>query len=299
MPVVGYLQITSPEVGASSLAAFRKGLGETGYVENRNVAIDVRWAGNQFDMLPALAADLVRRQVAVIFANSPPAVLAAKAATATIPMVFTMGEDPVKEAVVASLNRPGGNVTGFTDFGNQLAGKRLELLREIVPKTAVFALLVNPTNPNAEPDSKDAQAAADTLGLELRVLPAVTERDIETAFDAMVQLRVGALFVNVDPFFSDRRAQIVALAARHAIPAIFERRNFPAAGGLMSYGTDSLEGNRQAGIYVGRILKGEKPDNLPVQQATKFIFSINLKTAKTLGLDIPPGVLAIADEVIE
>jgi putative tryptophan/tyrosine transport system substrate-binding protein len=299
LPVVGYLQITSPEAGGFLLAAFRKGLGEIGYVEGRNVGFELRWADNQFDRLPALAADLVRHQVAVIFANGPTAVLAAKAASATIPIVFTMGEDPVKEAVVASLNRPGGNVTGFTDFGNQLAGKRLGPLREILPQAAVFALLVNPANPNAESDSKDARAAADALGLELRVLTASTERELETAFAVMVQLQVDALVVNVDPFFGAQREQLAALAARHAVPALSDRRNFPAEGGLISYGTDRSETNRQAGIYVGRILKGEKPSDLPVQQSTKIELIINLSTARSLGLTIPETLLATADEVIQ
>jgi putative ABC transport system substrate-binding protein len=299
MPVVGYLGPGWPEPSASDVAAFRRGLSESSYVEGRNVAIEYRWAEGQNDRLPALAADLVRRQVAVIHARGPAAVRAARAASASIPIVFGMGEDPVKEGVVASLNRPGGNVTGFTDFANQLAGKRQGLLREIVPKAAVFALLVNPTNPNAVPDTKDVQAAANAIGRELRVLAASTDRDLETAFAAMVQQRVGGLIVNIDQFFTSRLEQLVALAARHAIPTIYDRRDFPAAGGLMSYGTDRSESIRQSGIYVGRILKGEKPGDLPVQQATKFEFVINLKTAKALGLEIPPGVLAIVDEVIE
>jgi len=300
LPVVGYLNLLGSEgLGAVTAAAFRKGLSETGYIVGRNVAIEYRWVAGQYDRYPALAADLVRRGVAVIFANGPPGVRAAQAATATIPIVFTMGEDPVKEGIVASLNRPGGNVTGFSDFDNQLAGKRLSLLRHAVPKAAVFGLLVNPTNPNAESDIKDAQAAADALAWELRVLTASTERELEAAFVAMVREKVGALLVVVDIFFIDHRDQIIGLAARHAIPAIYERREYATDGGLMSYGVDRVEPYRQAGIYVGRILKGEKPSDLPVQQSTRFEFVINLKTAKALGFEIPPGVLAIADAVIE
>jgi putative ABC transport system substrate-binding protein len=301
IPVVGYLSLLAPEsaTGVTHTAAFRTGLSETGYVEGRNVTIEYRWAESQYDRYPTLVADLIRRRVAVIFANGPVGVRAAKAATATIPIVFTMGEDPIKEGVVESLSRPGGNFTGFSDFSNQLATKRLGLLRDTVPKAAVFAVLVNPTHPNAEPEAKDAQAAAETLGRELRVLTARTEPDLERAFAAMVLQGVGALFVTTDPFLSNQHEQLVALAARHAIPTIYERREFPVAGGLMSYGADRLEPNRQAGIYVGRILKGEKPGDLPVQQAAKFEFVINLKTARALGLEFPPGILAIADEVIE
>jgi putative ABC transport system substrate-binding protein len=299
MPAIGYLGLSSPEAQASTVAGFRRGLIEAGYVEGRNVAIEFRWAESQFDRFPTLAADLVRRRVDVIFANSPAAVRAAKAASTTISIVFLMGEDPVKEGLVPSLNRPGTSVTGVSDFANQLAGKRLSLLRDTVPKAAVYALLVRPSNPNAESDTKDATAAARVLGLDLRALTADNEREIDTAFATMAQLLVGALFVNIDPFFVDRREQLVALAARHAVPAIYAQRDFPMAGGLMSYGVDRFESSRQAGIYVGRVLKGEKPADLPVQQSTKLEFIINLKTAKALGLEISPGVLAFADEVIE
>jgi putative tryptophan/tyrosine transport system substrate-binding protein len=295
MPVVGYLTIGAPGLPD----AFRKGLTELGYVVGRNVAIESRGAEGQYDRLPEMAADLVRRRVAAMFAGGPPAIRAAKAATATIPIVFSMGEDPVAEGIVANLNRPGGNVTGNTGFANQLVAKRLGLLHDTVSKGAVLGLLVNPTNPNAAPDSKDAQAAAAVLGRELRVLTAGTDRDFETAFAAMVQQRIGALLVGTDPFFWARSDQIVALAAHNAIPAIYDRRLFATAGGLMSYGTDPSEEQHQAGIYIGRILKGEKPGDLPVVQPTKFELVINLKTAKTLGLVIPPNLLAIADEVIE
>jgi putative ABC transport system substrate-binding protein len=298
LPVVGLLHIGSPGACTLPMAAFHRGLSETGYVEGRNVAIEYRWAEGQFNRLPTLAADLVRRQVAVIFASGPPAVVAAKAQTATIPIVFFVGEDPIKEGLVESLNRPGGNVTGFTNFQNQLFGKQLGLLSEIVPKATVFGLLVNPNNPNAEPDTKDAQVAADTLGRELRVLTARTEGELETAFATMVQQRIGGLLVGVDGF-GVRAEQLVALAARHAVPAIYHRREYPEAGGLMSYGATPVDSWRQCGVYVGRILKGEKAANLPVLQSTKFEFVLNLKAAKALGLTFPPGLLAIADEVIE
>jgi len=300
LPVVGFLGLGSAGGFAPQVAGLRQGLKETGYIDGLNVAIEYRWPDGQFDRLPALAADLVRRRVAVIFAHGPPAVLAARAETKTIPIVFSIGEDPVKEGLVASLNRPEGNVTGFSNFQNLLGAKKLALLRDTVPKAEVLALLVNPTNPNADPDTKDVQAAAaDSLWRELRVFRASTEQDLEPAFAAMVQLRIGALLINVDPFFIARREQIVALAARYAVPGIYDRREFPVAGGLMSYGASEVEAFRQCGIYVGRILKGAKPADLPVQQAAKFEFVINLNTAKGLSLDIPPGVLAIVDAVIE
>jgi putative tryptophan/tyrosine transport system substrate-binding protein len=270
-------------------------LSETGFVESQNVAIEYRYAAGQYDRLPTLAEDLVRRKPTTLMAGGPPSVRALKAHTATIPIVFHMGEDPIKEGFVASLNRPGGNVTGISGFTNLLFLKRLQLLHEIVPGSAPLALLVNPNNPNAEPDSQDARAGAVALGRELLVLTASTERGIEETFVTLLQRHVGGLIVGVDGVFNDRRDQISALA----IPAIYERREYPEAGGLMSYGTDDRENYRQCGIYVGRILKGEKRADLPVSQATKFEFVINLRIAKVLGLAIPPGVLAIADEVIE
>jgi putative ABC transport system substrate-binding protein len=299
MPVIGVLHMAYPHSSAPMVAAFRQGLGETGFVEGRNVSIEYRWAEGQLERIPTLAADLVQRQVAVIFTGGPPPVRALKTLTTTIPVVFIMGEDPVKEGLVASLNRPGGNVTGYSHFTNLLFGKRLRLLHECVPKDAAFGFLVNPENPNAEPDTKDAQIAADALGRQLHVFKAKTERDFDPAFEHMGRLRVGGLCVNTDGLFIDRREQIIALAERRSIPAIYDQREFPVEGGLMSYGASQVDSWRQGGIYVGRILKGEKPGDLPVQQSTKFDFVINLKTAKALGIDIPPGILAIVDEVIE
>jgi putative tryptophan/tyrosine transport system substrate-binding protein len=299
MPVIGVLIMGYPRSYAPMLTGFHQGLGETGFVEGRNVSIEYRWAEGQFERIPMLAADLVQSRVAVIFTGGPPPVRALKTVTTTIPVVFSMGEDPVKEGLVANLNRPGGNITGYSYFANLLFGKKLGLLHECVPKDAAFGLLVNPENPNAEPDTKDAQIAADALGRHLHVFEAKTERDFDPAFEDMARLRVGGLCVNIDLLFIDRREQIIALAERRSIPAIYDRRDFSVEGGLMSYGASQADSWRLAGIYVGRILKGEKPADLPVQQSTKFDFVINLKTAKVLGLTIPPGVLAIADEVIE
>jgi putative ABC transport system substrate-binding protein len=299
MPMVGVLTISSASAAVTRVAAFKEGLSETGYVDGRNVRIEYRFTAGQIDQLPALAADLVRLQASVILAGGPPSVLALKAQTSTIPIVFTVGEDPVEEGLVVSLNRPEANITGLSTFANELFPKRLQLLNEIVPRSAPFSLLVNPNNPNAQPDTKAAEAAAIALGRELMVLPASTEAAVEAAFVAMVERRVGGLIVGVDGFFVDVREMVFALAARYAIPAIFDRRDFPAAGGLMSYSTSDREAYRQSGIYVGRILKGAKPADLPVMRATKFEFVINLKTAKELSLAFPPGLLAIADEVIE
>jgi putative tryptophan/tyrosine transport system substrate-binding protein len=299
MPVVGFINAGFPRGFAGALGGFQRGLNESGFVEGRNVNIEYRWAEGQYDRLPTLAADLVRRQIAVVFAGQPPTVRAIKMATTTIPIVFSMGEDPIKEGIVPSFNRPGGNVTGISYFTNQLLGKRLALLTEMVPSAGVFALLVNRNNPNAEPDTKEAQAAAAALGRRLEVLTASTERDVEAAFTTMSQRQVGALSVGVDGFFVDQRELLITLAARHGIPTIYDRREYSVSGGLMSYGASQVEAWRQAGIYVGRILKGEKPADLPVQQSTKFEFVINSKTAKTVGLTVPPGLLVAADEVIE
>src|SRR5262249_10559071 len=259
----------------------------------------LRDPGQRLEELPALAADLVGQHVDLIYTWTLPAAIAAKAATATVPIVFTMGEDPVKEGIVASLNRPGGNATGFTSFTNQLMAKRLDLLHQAVPRATVIGFLVNPDNPNAEPDTRDARAAALAGGLTLRVLTAASERDFERVFATISHERIGALLVGVESFFWDKASELAALAARHAVPVLYERNIFAIAGGLMSYGTSPAERDRITGLYVGRILKGAKPAELPVMQATKFEFVINLKTARTLGLEISPQLTALADEVIQ
>ena len=301
IPVVGFLSSASPDRYAYVVSAFRQGLSGTGYVEGRNVAIEFRWADGQNDRLPALAADLVRRQVSVIAApGSTPAALAAKAATATIPIVFEVGIDPVAVGLVTSLARPGGNVTGVTNINIELAPKRLELLHELVPTANVIALLVNPTSPDiAKTVSKDLQAAAQTLGLQLHILSASTDSDFDTVFATLIQLRAGALMIAPDLFFITRNEQLATLTIRHALPAITQYREFATAGGLMSYGGSITEAARHVGVYTGRVLKGEKPADLPVQRSTKVELIINLKTAKSLGLTVSPTLLRRADEVIE
>jgi ABC-type uncharacterized transport system substrate-binding protein len=299
MPVIGFLNSETPDGYGPMAAAFRQGLSETGFVEGRSVAIEYRWAEGHTDRLPALAADLVRRQVALIAAAGSASSLAAKAATTTIPIVFSSAIDPVAAGLVASLGRPGGNVTGVTNLGVELVQKQVEMLHEIVPGVTILAALVNPTFPAAETQSSDLQAAARKLGLELHVLHASSEGDFEPAFASIVRLRAAAVVVAVDAFFLSYRDQIAALAVRHALPTIYYLREFAAAGGLLSYGPSVTEGYRQVGIYAGRILKGEKPADLPVMQSMKFELVINLKTAKALGLDVPLFLQQRADEVIE
>ena len=300
MPVIGFLSGTSSAPFAHLVAAYREGLREMGYVEGRNLAIEFRWAEGQYDRLPDMAADLVRRQVAVITTTGgDPAALAAKAATTIIPIVFTAGTDPVKSGLVASLNRPGGNATGVHILTAMMEGKRQGLLRELVPTVTRIAVLLNPTYTAAEVQLKEVEEAARTLGLETQVLHASTELELDTTFATLGQLRVGALQVCADPSFNSRRDHIVALAARHAIPAIYEQREFAVAGGLASYGTSLNDAYYQLGIYTGRVLNGDKPADLPVMQSTKYEFIINLKTAKALGLEISPTLSARADEVIE
>jgi putative tryptophan/tyrosine transport system substrate-binding protein len=298
MPVIGFLRDSSLAEAAHRVTAFRQGLKEVGFVEGQNVAIEYRFAENQRDRLPALAAELIRRPVVVIVGNTPSA-LAAKALTTTVPIVVTTGSDPVRDGLVASLNRPGGNVTGVSFLATMMGSKRLDLLRQLVPTATTIAYLVNPNSPNTEADRREVQAAAQALGQQLLVIDVSSERDIETAFATLVQRGAGALQVGVSAFLNSHLDRIVALAAQHPIPAIYSLREFAAAGGLMSYGTNIMDGYRQAGIYTGRILKGEKPADLPVIQSTKFELVLNLKTAKGLGLEIPDKMVALADEVIE
>ena len=300
MPVIGYLSSVSPGPSASLVAAFRQGLSDTGYVEGQNLAIEYRWAEGSFDRLPALAADLVGHKVDLIAtAGGPPPALAAKGATSTIPIVFSGVGDPIGVGLVTSLARPGGNITGFSLMNIELMPKRLALLSELVPQARFIALLVNPNNPNAERMVREVREAARAKGVQLPIVKASTEGEIDAAFASLVQLHAGGLVVGADPFLDSRREQLVALASRHGVPAIYVFREFAEAGGLISYGASFTAASRQFGIYAGRILKGEKPVDLPVQQPTTFELVINLKTAKALGLTVPQSLLARADEVIE
>jgi ABC-type uncharacterized transport system substrate-binding protein len=299
MPVIGFMSARTANDSVFVVDAFRRGLNESGFIEGQNVAIEFHWAENRYERLPGLAADLVRRRVAVIAAISgTPSAMAAKAATSTIPIVFAIGGDPVTPGLVASLNRPGGNITGASFLTNQ-GPKRLELLCQVVPKATTIAVLVNPHNPPSESERANVQAAARVIGQQTKVLNASTEGEIDHAFAAILEHRIGALLVTGDPFFGNHLLELVTLAAHHALPAMYFLREFVAAGGLMSYGTNQTDAYRQAGIYVGRILKGEKPGDLPIILPSRFELVINLKTVKALGLTIPPQVLALADEVIE
>jgi putative ABC transport system substrate-binding protein len=299
MPVVGFLSSSSPADRAHVASAFLQGVREAGYVDGKNVAIEYRWAQDQYDRLPDLAADLIRRQVAVIAVLDTPSAMAAKAAITTIPIVFATGGDPVRDKLVVSLNRPGGNVTGVTFLMATLAAKQLGLLHELLPGAARIAVVVDPNFPITEPFVSDVRAAASAIGRQIEVLFASTSRDIDAVFASLAQKPVDALLVGPGPLFLGRRIQLVVLAAYHRVPAVYSLREQTEAGGLMSYGTSITDACRQAGVYAGRILKGEKPGDLPVIQSTKFEFVINLNTAKAFGLRFPPGLLAIADEVIE
>ena len=300
LPVVGFLNSASPHLWANYVAGFRTGLKETGYLDGENVTIEFRWAEGHYDRLPGMAADLVRRKVAVLVATGgSPSAMAAKAATSTIPIVFTSGIDPIQRGIVTSLNRPGGNLTGVNLFANVLDGKRLGLLRALVPGVQLIAVLFNPNRPDHMNEVRDVQEAARVMGQQIHLVLASNESGINAAFATAAQLHAGAMLVGSDPFFNSQRDKIIALAARHSIPAIYEQREFSLAGGLMSYGTNLTDAYRQVGVYVGRILKGEKPGELPVVQATKFEFVINLNTAKALGIEVPPNLSAEADEIIE
>jgi putative tryptophan/tyrosine transport system substrate-binding protein len=297
VPVIGFIHAGSPD--ASNLAAFRQGLAEGGYVEGRNVAIELRFAEGKFERLPALATDLVQRRVAVIVTGGTTSGLAVRAATTTIPLVFQAADDPVKFGLVESLSRPGGNATGLNLLTSELTTKRLALMRELLPAAAIISVLINPRSPESEPQVRDLHAAARAIGQQIRILDASSEEEIDAAFVAIVNARDAALLVTNDALFDGRRDRLVALAARHAVPTIYDRRAYAAAGGLMSYGTHYLDGYRRLGIYTTKILNGAKPADLPVEQSTKFELVINAKTAKALGLDIPAKLLALADEVIE
>jgi putative ABC transport system substrate-binding protein len=300
LPVIGYLNPGTPEAFAHFVTAFRKGLSETGYVEGRNVAIEFRWGNNQFEQLPEMAADLVRRRVTVIVATAGiAAAVAAKAATTTIPIVFTTGVDPVQLGLVSSLARPGGNATGISGMSLELSGKQLGLLHELAPKATRFAALINPASSSRDRALADLKAAAASIAVEIEVLPAATSREIDAAFATLAKNPAAALLVVSDPLFVGRRVQLATLAVKYNVPAIFAFREDAEAGGLMSYGPSIPDVSRQAGIYAGRILKGEKPADLPVMQPTKFELAINLQTARTLGIEVPPTLLALADEVIE
>jgi putative ABC transport system substrate-binding protein len=299
MPVVGLLHVSTPEESTANVAAFRKGLSETGFVEGRNVAIEFRFAHSNYARLPELAADLVRRRVAIIAASNLSAGLAAKTATATIPVIFHAGGDPVRAGLVASLNRPGGNVTGINSMNIDLVTKRLGLLHELLPGATRYAVIVNPNDPSVDSIITDTKTAAANIGKQIEILYAGTNREIDTAFTRLVQSRAEAISVEGNPLFLDRRVQVVTLATRHILPAIYGDRELTQAGGLMSYGPVITDAYRQLGIYAGRVLKGEKPADLPVIRQTKFEFVINLQTARTLGIEIPPTLLALADEVIE
>jgi putative ABC transport system substrate-binding protein len=299
LPVVGFVNSGSAETLTLVAAAYRKGLEEVGFVEGKNVLIESRWADGQYDRLPQLIADLIGRKVTVIMAGGPPAAQAAKTATSTIPVVFTSGDNPVQIGLVSSINRPAGNVTGVHVLFTELESKKLGLLRELVPKADVVAALVNQSRPIASTQAAELETAAKKFGQRIQIIHAANEQEIELAFASLAQSKVDALLVAADAFFNARREQIVSLVSRHAIPAIYEQRSFAAAGGLMSYGTNLADGYRQAGVYTGRILKGEKPGDMPVVQASKFELVINLKTAKALGLEVPLHLQQIADEVIE
>ena len=300
MPVIGFLSTRASYESEYLTAAFRRGLAENGYVDGQNLILEYRWAEGQYDRLPALASELVRRSVAVLFAAGGDATaLAARAATSTIPIICIVGSDPVKLGLVASYNRPGGNITGMSILTSSLEPKRLGLLRELVPQATTLGVMLNPNNPPAERQLRDLQDAARAIGLQLHVLQASNDREIETAFESVPLHRIPALAVAADPFFNSRRDKLVALAARHAVPAMYQFREYPVAGGLMSYGIDISDAYRQVGVYAGRVLKGEKPADLPVLQPTKFEFVINLKTAKALGVKLSDHLLSLADEVIE
>ena len=299
IPTIGFLRSTRPDASTDLLVALRKGLKETGYVEGQNVTIEYRWAENRQERLSALAADLVRQRCVVIIAGGIDAAFAAKAATATIPIIFATGVDPLRSGLVGSFNRPGGNITGVFSVSASMEGKHLGLLREVVPTAAVIGMLVNPTSPGSERQERETQAAAQALGQQLHVFKASGERDIDNVFATLTQYRIGALLIAANALFTGQRDQLVALAARHAMPVLHYTREFAEAGGLMSYGSSLTDAYRQVGVYVGRVLKGEKPADLPIIQSSTFELVINLKTAKTLGLTVPYGLLNAADEVIE